>query len=231
MIPIRPWRSGFRIARGWAIAACLAAGCAAHDDPSLKPLLAINELQYDAGVIMTKAERLYDDRDYDEAATEYERFLELHPVHRWAPHAQFKLALSYDHRIPKVGRDPSIAEKAKAAFERVLSYSGSRYDEVAKAKLIEIRRYLARSDLAIGRFYAKHGQYPGAIARFQKILAADVGGDVTEEAWYLLALAYEQDGQIDQAAATAQSLLQALPHSRYAKPIANLRARIAARAS
>ena len=38
-------------------------------------------------------------RDYDEAATEYERFLELHPVHRWAPHAQFKLALSYDHRI------------------------------------------------------------------------------------------------------------------------------------
>lgn len=229
-----PSKPAFRISPVMAMLAgglWLLAGCAGRDDAALTPLLTISELQYDAGVIMTKAENLYTEKDYDQAAAEYERFLELHPVHRWAPHAQFKLALSYAHQIPKVGRDPTIAEKAKAAFERVLAYPGTRYEEAAKAKLIEIRRYLGQSDLAVGRFYYKQQRYPAAIARFQKVLDAEVGGEVTEDAWYGLALAYERDGQIDQAAATAQSFLQALPHSRYAKPIATLRARLADRAS
>lgn len=209
----------------------LSAACAHTDDPLVKPLLALNELQYDAGVLMTKAEDLYDKQEYDQAAAEYERFLELHPVHRWAPHAQFKLALCHAHRMGKVGRDPTMAEKAKAAFERVLSYSGTRYEEVARAKLAEINRYLAQADVSVGRYYFKQGRYPAAIERFRRVADQKLGGTVGEDAAYWLAVAYERDGQSAQAADAARALLDAFPQSRYAKSIERLRARIAAGAS
>jgi len=211
-------------------AAVWLSGCATHEDPALKPLLALSDLQYDAGVIMNKAENLYDDKKWDEAEAEYQRFLELHPVHRWAPHAQFKLALCYDRRIPAVGRDPAIAEKAEAAFERVLSYPDTRYHDAATAKLTEIRRHLAQSNFQVGRFYYKQGQYPAAIVRFQKVLDAKVEGTVTEDATYYLALAYERDGQVEKATQTAQALLDAFPQTRYAKDVAKLKARLSARA-
>jgi len=201
-------------------------GCATPDDPVLKPLLVLSDLQYDAGVIMNKAENLYEEKKWDEAEIEYQRFLELHPVHRWAVHAQFKLALCYDRRIPAVGRDPSVAEKAEAAFDRVLSYPDSRYQDAARAKLIEIRRHLAQSNFEVGRFYYKQGQYPGAIVRFQKVLDAKVEGRVTEDATYFLALAYERDGQLDKATETAQALLDAFPETRHAKDAAKLKARV-----
>jgi outer membrane protein assembly factor BamD len=206
------------------------AGCATPEDPVTKPLIALSDLQYDAGVIMLKAENLYDEEKWEEAATEYERFLELHPVHRWAPHAQFKLALCYEQRIPAVGRDPTIAEKAQAGFERVLSYSDTRYRDAAQIKLTEVRRYLAQSDFQVGRFYYKQGKYPAAIVRFQKVLDAKLEGQVTEDAAYFLALAYERDGQLDKATETAQMLIDAFPNTRHAKDITKLKARLASRA-
>jgi outer membrane protein assembly factor BamD len=212
-----------------AATVCLA-GCATPEDPVIKPLVGLSDLQYDAGVIMNKAENLYAEKKCEEAEPEYERFLELHPVHRWAVHAQFKLALCYSQRIPAVGRDPSIAEKAAAAFERVLSYSDTRYHDAAQAKLNDVRRHLAQSDFEVGRFYYKQGQYPAAIARFQKVLDAKVDGAVAEEAAYFLALAYERDGQLDKATEAAQALIDAFPKTRHAKDISKLKARLASRA-
>lgn len=206
------------------------AGCATPEDPVTKPFIALSDLQYDAGVIMEKAENLFGEKKWEEAATEYERFLELHPVHRWAPHAQFKLALCYEQRIPAVGRDPTIAEKAQAGFERVLSYPDTRYRDAAQIKLTEVRRHLAQSDFEVGRFYYKQGKYPAAIVRFQKVLDAKLEGKVTEDAAYFLALAYERDGQLDKATETAQMLIDAFPNTRHAKDIAKLKARLASRA-
>jgi outer membrane protein assembly factor BamD len=219
-----------RFAFTLALAVVPLAGCATPDDPALKSLVVLSDLQYDAGVIMNKAEGLYDEKKFEDAATEYERFLELHPVHRWAPHAQFKLALCYERRIPAVGRDPSIAEKAQAAFERVLSYPDTRYRDAAQTKLSEVRRHLAQSEFEVGRFYYKQGKYPAAIVRFQKVLDAKVEGAVTEEATYFLALAYERDGQLDKATETAQALIDAFPNTRHAKDVAKLKARLSSRA-
>jgi outer membrane protein assembly factor BamD len=205
--------------------------CAKRVDPLVEPLLALSELQYDAGVLMTKAEDIFAKGEYEQAAPEYERFLELHPVHRWAPHAQFKLALCYEHRVPKVGRDPALAEKALAAFERVLSYADTRYHDVARAKALDLRRRLAESEFKIGQFYFKQGQYPAAIGRFQRVLDAKVGERVTEDAGYYLAVAYERDGQREQAAAAANALMESFPQSRHADSVERLRARLASGAS
>jgi outer membrane protein assembly factor BamD len=215
-----------RVTIGFVVVAALTACAGKKDDPVLKPLLTLTDLQYDAGVIMTKAEGLYDERKWDEAIPEYERFLELHPVHRWAPHAQFKLALCYMERIPNVGRDPSIAEKAEAAFERVLSYSDTRYADVSRVKLAEVRGHRAKADFETGRFYYKQKKYPAAIVRFQKVIDTKLGGTVTEDAMYNLALAYERDGQLEQAGQAAQSLVNEFPNTRYAKDVAKLQKRL-----
>ncbi len=216
------------VALGLAVALT---ACAVKDDPSLKPLVTLTDLQYDAGVIMTKAEALYDEKKWEEAIPEYERFLELHPVHRWAPHAQFKLALCYMQRIPKVGRDPSIAEKSEAAFERVLSYSDTRYADVARAKLAEVRAHRAQADFETGRFYYKQKKYPAAIVRFQKVIDTKLGGTVTEDATYYLALTYERDGQMEQAGQTAQALVDTFQNTRHAKAVAKLQARLTSSAN
>jgi precorrin-2 dehydrogenase/sirohydrochlorin ferrochelatase len=152
------------------------------------------------GQLLAEIDKVDVQNQYDQAAAEYERFLELHPVHRWAPHAQFKLALCHAHRMGKVGRDPTMAEKTKAAFERVLSYSGTRYEEVARAKLAEVNRYLAQADVSVGRYYFKQGRYPAAIERFRRVADQKLGGAVGEDAAYWLAVAYERDGQTAQAA-------------------------------
>jgi outer membrane protein assembly factor BamD (BamD/ComL family) len=59
------------------------------------------------------------------------------------------------------------------------------------------------------------------------VLDANLADRTTEEATYLLAVAYERDGQNDQAAEAVRSLLTAFPQSRYAKPAEKLRARLA----
>ena len=77
-----------------------------------------------------------------------------------------------------------------------------------------VRRHLAETELSVGRFYLKQKQYPAAVVRFRRVLDANLADRVTEEAAYLLAVAYERDGQIDQAAEAVRSLLTAFPQSR-----------------
>jgi outer membrane protein assembly factor BamD (BamD/ComL family) len=76
----------------------------------------------------------------------------------------------------------------------------------------------------------KQHKYPAAIVRFQKVLDTKLGGQVTEDASYYLALAYERDGQRDQATQAAQDLMDAFPQTRYAKSVAKLQARLASHA-
>jgi len=45
------------------------------------------------------ADTFFEDGSYEEAAVEYETFLNLHTRHRYASYAQFKLAMCYFNRI------------------------------------------------------------------------------------------------------------------------------------
>jgi len=208
------------------------AACGTKEDPLVKSVSTLDELQYDAGVLLSSAEDLYGKGEYEQAATKYEQFLELHPTHRWAAHAQFKLAESYAHRIPAIGRDPAPAQKAAAAFERLLStYPGSRYEEAARTELKRIRARLGQAEVAIGRFYLKRAQYPAAIARLRRVVDDPEHYPPNEDASYYLAVAYERNGQGKEADDAIRALLDAFPQSRYGTNAERLKARIRSGAS
>jgi len=48
------------------------------------------------------ADTYYDDQQYDEAAVEYENFLNVHPFHKYAAYAQYKLGMTYFKKIKTV---------------------------------------------------------------------------------------------------------------------------------
>src|SRR6266446_5887681 len=97
-------RKQVRISLFWVLLGMLLAGCATEKDTmgsEIRDLLGIDEnttaltegtieQQYDPLTIMKRGESFYAKKNYIEAAGEYQRFLELHPLHRLAPFAQFR---------------------------------------------------------------------------------------------------------------------------------------------
>jgi len=97
-------RHGFRFL-GLAAVACsalLAVGCGA----GVREFLGLEEAEsaasiadlsqyHDPLVLLSRADKLFDQRNYLEAALTYERFLELHRIHKQADYAQFRAGVSY----------------------------------------------------------------------------------------------------------------------------------------
>ena len=205
-------------------------GCATEKDTvgsEIRDLLGIDEnttavtegtleQQYEPLTIMKRGESFYAKENYIEAAGEYQRFLELHPIHRLAPFAQYRLGMSYYKQINTVDRDPEPLRKTIQSFQKLIEvYPKSPYVTDAKSKLAFCRDRLARYQMYIGNFYYHRGAYPAAVYRFNKVVQEYADLDVTAEALYRLALSYQGLGQTGQAEATLRSLLEKYPESRY----------------
>ena len=205
-------------------------GCATEKDTmgsEIRDLLGIDEnttvvtegtleQQYEPLTIMKRGESFYGKGNYIEAAAEYQRFLELHPIHRLAPFAQFRLGMSYYKQINTVDRDSEPLWKTIQAFQKLIEvYPKSPYVADARAKLAFCRERLAQYQMYIGHFYYHKGAYPAAVYRFNKVVKdyGDLG--IAAEALYRLALTYKDLGQAGEAETTLHLLLEKYPESRY----------------
>ncbi len=213
----------------------LASGCATvkdEIDPNIQAELQevlshapTDELSksYDPLSLLQKAENFYKDKNFVEAATEYEYFLNLHPLHRWAPYAQYKLGLSYFHQIQTVDRDIEPVLKALTAFQKLLDlYSENPYREDALKKIRFCQEHLAEREFYIGHFYYKKSAYPAAIAQFQGIVQGYPETQAVEKAMYYLALSYQGLGESDKAQQGLKELLEKYPDTQYRKEILRL---------
>jgi len=186
----------------------------------------IKEL-YDADVLLSKADKLFKDKEYSSAIQEYQRFLELHPIHKSASYAQYRIGLAYFKQISTVDRDIEPVQKALSAFETLLKdYPGNEYAEDAREKVKVCRRKLAEREFYIGKFYLRQGAYLAAIARFDNILNNYADTDVIEKTFYNLAIAYSASGKMDRAVETLESLLSNYPETRYKKGASQLLAKL-----
>jgi outer membrane protein assembly factor BamD len=205
-------------------------GCATEKDTvgsEVRDLLGIDEnttaitegtleQQYEPLTIMKRGESFYAKENYIEAAGEYQRFLELHPIHRLAPFAQFRLGMSYYKQINTVDRDSEPLWKTIQAFQKLLEvYPKSPYVADAKTKLAFCRERLAQYQMYIAHFYYHKGAYPAAIYRFNKVVKDYGDLEIASEALYRLALSYRELGQGGQAETTLRLLLEKYPDSRY----------------
>jgi outer membrane protein assembly factor BamD len=212
-----------RAITGATLAALLLTGCST----AVKEFFGVEEAEsaasvvdlaqyHDPLVLLNRANRLFDKRNYLEAALTYERFLELHGLHRQADYAQFRLGLSDLKQFRSVDRDVEPVTKAVKAFQLFLAkYPDSLYAAEVRSQLAAARRHLADAELYVGRFYYRRGIYPAAIQRLEGVIADYQDQPVVEPALLLLGQAYEASGNVEQARRTLEQLLERYPGSAY----------------
>jgi len=205
------------------VAALLAAGCTAGvreflglDEADSAASIADLNQYHDPLVLLSRADKLFDKKNYLEAALAYERFLELHRLHRQADYAQFRLGLSYLKQFRTIDRDIEPVTKALKAFQLFLAkYPNSLYTAEVRTHLTTCRLDLAESELSIGRFYYRQGSYPAAIGRLEGVVKEYGDLPIAEHALYLLGQAYGASGKNDQARQRLEQLIAQYPNSTY----------------
>jgi outer membrane protein assembly factor BamD len=214
----------------------LALGCTPKNqgEPKLLSLLGVDdktteaseegvEKNYDALTLLRRGERAYDKEDYPEAVGEYQRFLELHPFHRLASYAQFRLGMSYYHQIDTTDRDEEPSEKALSAFEKLQKdFPQNLFNDQVQEKIVWLKGWLAQRQFYIGYFYYKKGAYPAAIHRFQAIIDDKEKTPVRGEALYYAALSQLAQGEKDEGARLLRELLDSDPKSPHRKEASKL---------
>lgn len=172
---------------------------------------------YDGLTLLKRGEANYVKEDYTAASEEYQRFLDLHPFHRMAAFAQYRLGMSFYKQMNTNDRDPGPMEKAIGAFEKVVkNYPQSLYTQEAEEKLKKLARRQAAHHFYVGRFYYKNGAYPAAIARFQKALSKGESRSLIEESLYYLGLSHYQAEHWNEARETFEKLLKEHPGTEFA---------------
>ncbi|HEY5649551.1 MAG TPA: outer membrane protein assembly factor BamD, partial [Nitrospiria bacterium] len=205
-------------------------GCSASKDPlgaDIREALEVTktspedwedspERAYDPKVILRRAEGLYQRKDYLEAVSEYQHFLELHPLHPWADYAQLKLAISHFNQFTTIDRDAGPIRKSIVEFEKLISvYPESRYIEEAEKRIVISRDRLGQHEFYVGRFYYKTKAYLAAIRRLEGLLEGYPGHSLEPDALFYLGRSYAADGDPEKAAAYFDDLLRRFPESLY----------------
>ncbi len=113
----------------------------------------------------------YQANKYDEAISDAQRFISLHPGNRSAPYAYYLIAMCYFEQIVDVGRDQQITQQALDALQQVVRrYPESRYATDARLKIDMTRDHLAGKEMDVGRWYLRRNYHLAAINRFQNVI-------------------------------------------------------------
>jgi outer membrane protein assembly factor BamD len=165
---------------------------------------------------------LYLDRKYDEARTEYLRFLELHPQHERVDEAHYYLGMAYVRGADSPDRDQTATKKGLEQFEvLVRQMPDSQYVPDATQRIAAARRKLAEAEVYVGRFYFDRGHYAAAAGRFERVLADYSAAGLDDQALYFLGESLWQLEQRDQARVTFLRLVQEDSRSEWAPAAAN----------
>jgi outer membrane protein assembly factor BamD len=146
-------------------------------------------------------------KEYEEARSTAQRFLDTYPTDEDAPYAAYLMALSYYDQIDEVGRDQGLTFQALQAMRTVIEqYPNSDYARSAMLKFDLAFDHLAGKEMEIGRYYLKRRNYAAAINRFRTVVQDFQTTTHTAEALHRLVEAYLGLG-LDAEAQTAAAIL------------------------
>jgi len=201
----------------------LAAACAPLNEPTgrlLRESMGIDvkpaqvgetppQVSYSAEVLLSRAEGYYRERRFSDAADAYARFMELHAAHPWAPYALYQEGMSYLHQIRSDDRDPTFAQKARQAFENLISnYPDSNPVSYAREELTKTLDHLAAHELAIARFYLRTDRDQAALARLEDLRKSFPDTASARSALFDLGQARERTGDAAGAADAYRAYLE-----------------------
>ncbi|TGD66297.1 outer membrane protein assembly factor BamD [Tabrizicola sp. WMC-M-20] len=146
-------------------------------------------------------------KEYEEARSTAQRFLDTYPGDDDAPYASYLMALSYYDQIDEVGRDQGLTFQALQAMRGVIEqYPDSDYARSAMLKFELAFDHLASKEMEIGRYYLKRRNYTAAINRFRTVVQDFQTTTHTAEALHRLVEAYLGLG-LNAEAQTAAAIL------------------------
>ncbi len=160
----------------------------------------------------------YRDGKYNEAIKAAKRYTTLHPGTKEAALAHHVIAMSYFNRINDADRDQTWTKKALREFQiLVRRYPESRYAKEAQNRIRICKDVLAASEMKVGRYYLRKGNYLAAINRFKAVVVNYQTTRHVEEALARLTEAYMALGIKSEAQTAAAVLGHNFPESKWYK--------------
>jgi len=142
-----------------------------------------------------------------EAIASAERYTVMHPGTKDAPFAHHIIASAYFDEMKGPNRDQRSTKKALEQLKILKTrYPDSSYAEKAENRIRIAEDTLAASEMEVGRYYMKRGNYIGAINRYKTVVAEYQTTAHVEEALMRLTECYMALG-IKQEAQTAAAVL------------------------
>jgi outer membrane protein assembly factor BamD len=116
--------------------------------------------------------------EYADAVVAYEEFEQLHPRNEAIPYVIYQIGKCHFNQIDTIDRDQAPAEKAVAAFQRLVKqYPGTPLSNLAQGHIDTSLKSLAGHEFYVGLYYYRARHYEAALGRFQSVITGypDVG--------------------------------------------------------
>ena len=153
-----------------------------------------------------------------EAIASARRYTTLHPGTKDAALAHHVIASAYFDDIKDPHHDQTAARRALAELKILVSrYGDSPYAKQAENRIRIAEDSIAASEMIVGRYYLKNGQFVAAINRFKTVVADYQTTQHVEEALHRLVEANAALGIIPEAQSSAAVLGYNYPNSRWYK--------------
>ncbi len=161
-------------------------------------------------------ETYFRDELYDEAEFLFSHFIQLHPAHKDAELAYFRLGDCNFEQIKGKDRDQSFTTRALEAYERAIRlYPRSPRREEVEERIRFCKTRLVEHEYGIGRYYLKTKRYVSAAERFAFIVEHNAGGELADDALFYLGEAKRKQGQEEAAEQAWRRLIEEYPESKY----------------
>ncbi len=137
------------------------------------------------------ADTYFAQKKYDQAASYYRDFADLHPQHPEVPYTIYQTAICHYNQSKEFDRDQTSSRNAVESFDTLMRrYPQSEYAKESEPKWKELQLRLARRELMIGNYYLERTEYSSALQRFQALLDSYPGLGLDAEALYKVGLCY-----------------------------------------
>lgn len=167
------------------------------------------------------ADVYYEQQEWDQARLAYQDFLRMHPRHEDVDYVVYRLGMTAWKKSPRIAaRDQAWTRQAVNTWTGFdTRFAESEYVEEVDEKLAQARDRLARKEFVIGAFYFDRKAWVAVIGRMEGLLRQYPTSPEVPEALRMLAVAYEHNGQPEEARMAAQRLLADHPESRSLKKL------------
>lgn len=170
-----------------------------------------------ARVEINIADAYFLNKEYIEAAAEYESFRKMHPNHELAGYALYGQGLSNFSQLKGIDTDQTPLKNALSLFESYSTlYPGGASMLEVRERIRACRDRQLQYELYVGAFYLRTGHYPAAIARLEEALKGFGDLPRSDETLFYLGNAYVENGQKPKGQEVYARLLKEHAASAYA---------------